>query len=248
MIETERQRRWWFATHPEYRSSGSGARTPQHDKEDDTGDKVSPENVDAYVDNALKYVDGPLADFLKSIKRNFGTEGSSQDSYEEPETYDWQVAAGAGARVGRRPGNRRGGRDRGEIRDWFLISRHHRQQMDFIEAELGRAGANQRDYRFTSYQGSMVAQRDSTFDPHQRGPQGRTNIERMRDGRPPLDREEKEVVLHHGNQKNEGPMIELTRAEHLNIAVRLDPSQINRQESNSFRRDYWRTRAESFKR
>jgi len=30
--------------------------------------------VDAYVDNALKYVDGPVADLLRSVKRNFGAE------------------------------------------------------------------------------------------------------------------------------------------------------------------------------
>jgi len=29
------------------------------------------------VDNALKYVDGPVADLLRSVKRNFGTEGAT---------------------------------------------------------------------------------------------------------------------------------------------------------------------------
>jgi hypothetical protein len=51
MIETEEQRRWWFATHPEYSWSRKGAKRAGEKKE---SDKVSPEAIDAYVDNALK--------------------------------------------------------------------------------------------------------------------------------------------------------------------------------------------------
>jgi Predicted lipoprotein of unknown function (DUF2380) len=76
MIETEEQRRWWFATHPEYSSSrrgvGGGSDRGQNE------DKVDPKEVDAYVDEALKYENGPVADLLKSVKRNFGTEGDSR--------------------------------------------------------------------------------------------------------------------------------------------------------------------------
>jgi hypothetical protein len=66
MIETEEQRRWWFATHPEYSWSARGIRSEG---------KVDPEEVDKYVDKALKYEKGPVADLLKSVKRNFGTQG-----------------------------------------------------------------------------------------------------------------------------------------------------------------------------
>jgi hypothetical protein len=246
MLETEKQRRWWFANHPEYSSSETGAKRQAQNEGHHGGEKVPPEEVDEYVDYALQHVDGPLAVFLGLIKKNFGTEGGSEETNGDPELSGWQVAAGAGIRF-RRP-QRRGKerRDRGEIRDWLHITRHHRLQMENIEAELSRAGANARDYVFTSSQGRIVAQRNSTFNPHQRDPDGRTNLERMRDNRPPLDREGKEVVLHHANQNNEGPMIELTTAEHLSIPVRRDSSQINRQESNNFRQDYWRARAESF--
>ncbi|MBI5569737.1 MAG: hypothetical protein HY914_07315 [Desulfomonile tiedjei] len=41
---------------------------------------VQPEAVDAYVDFALPYNDGPVAELLKSVKRNFGTEGESKRS------------------------------------------------------------------------------------------------------------------------------------------------------------------------
>jgi len=43
-------------------------------KKKEASDKVRPEHVDAYVDNALKYVDGDVAYLLKSVKRHFGTE------------------------------------------------------------------------------------------------------------------------------------------------------------------------------
>jgi hypothetical protein len=64
-----------------------GIQIRQHDKDDN----VSPEDVDAYVDNALKYVDGPLADFLKSIKRNFGAAGNPPQGGQ-----DQNLSAGAG--------------------------------------------------------------------------------------------------------------------------------------------------------
>jgi hypothetical protein len=71
MIETEEQRRWWFATHPDYSWSRRGIRGSERAKNDN---KVDPKDVDAYVDRALKYETGPVADLLKSIKRNFGTQ------------------------------------------------------------------------------------------------------------------------------------------------------------------------------
>jgi hypothetical protein len=74
MIETEEQRRWWFATHPEYSWSRRGIR-----KEGG----VDPEEVDKYVDKALKYETGPVADLLKSVKRNFGTEADAREADEE---------------------------------------------------------------------------------------------------------------------------------------------------------------------
>ncbi len=65
MIETEDQRRWWFATHPEFSWSRRGIR----------GDnKVDPAEVDQYVNRALKYESGPVGELLKSVKKHFGTE------------------------------------------------------------------------------------------------------------------------------------------------------------------------------
>jgi hypothetical protein len=76
MIETEEQRRWWFATHPEYSSSRRGIR--ENSDRGENEHKVDPKEVDAYVDEALKYETGSVADLLRSVKRNFGTEGNRE--------------------------------------------------------------------------------------------------------------------------------------------------------------------------
>ncbi len=77
MIETEEQRRWWFATHPEYSWSRRGIRGGPGREE--SGERVDPEEVDKWVDEALKYETGAVPDLLKSVKRNFGTEAELKD-------------------------------------------------------------------------------------------------------------------------------------------------------------------------
>ncbi len=74
MDMTDNQRRWWFATHPEYRRSREGNRRHGHIGSKDKPERVDPKQVDEYVDNALQYVHGPVAEILKSTKRHFGTE------------------------------------------------------------------------------------------------------------------------------------------------------------------------------
>ncbi len=102
MIETEEQRRWWFATHPEYSWSHRGIRTrgKREKEKEEESEKVRPEDVDAYVDEALKHVDGSVADLLKSVKRNFGTEGTKtsdlDDASEDPFGEDWWSQQPAG--------------------------------------------------------------------------------------------------------------------------------------------------------
>jgi len=246
MIETDEQRRWWFATHPEYSWSHKGGRDRGESEGKGEDDKVRPEDVDAYVDNALKYVHGPVADLLRSVKRNFGTEGTSEGA-QESEGLGWGTEAGGriGPRSGPRPG--RGSRRGLDIRDWIPMSRHERQARDLIEAELELAGANRHDYRLTSFSGELVAKRDRIFDPYQTDPQGRTNIQRIQQERSPLDRDGNPFVLHHAGQRAEGPIIALTSAEHAAIRVRPDRSQIDRPEFRAFRVSYWQARLSSIR-
>jgi len=84
MIETENQRRWWFATHPEYSSGRSGHRSrKQHDRDEDS-DKPTPESVDAYVNESLKYQsDEVIITLLEQLKFWFGTEFASKSPREQ---------------------------------------------------------------------------------------------------------------------------------------------------------------------
>lgn len=75
MIETEEQRRWWFATHPEYSWSNRGGRGGGIGARDDGHRDYYPKDVDAYVDQQLGYERGPVAKQFESFKRGFGTGG-----------------------------------------------------------------------------------------------------------------------------------------------------------------------------
>jgi len=89
MIETEEQRRWWFATHPEYSWSHRGIR--EGSKKEKNENDIDPKDVDDYVDDALKYeTDHAVRDLLKSVKRNFGTEAEMEMPYKRLARWDHQ--------------------------------------------------------------------------------------------------------------------------------------------------------------
>ncbi len=190
------------------------------------------------MDDAIKYVPENIRTLLEIFKRTCGTEGASQDSDSE-----WRVAGRATRPGPRRP--RRGGKKGGgsTIRDWFHLNRRTREHIERIEEDLEAIGLNRRDYVLTNFKGAFVARRESTFNPFQRNPDGRTNLMRMLDGEPPLDREGRAVQLHHSGQRNDGPYIEFTRAEHIQYRHARGASEINRSEHDQFRREYWPQRA-----
>ncbi len=83
MIETEAQRRWWFATHPELSGGRKGERTGNRQGKGES-DKVSPEVVDEYVERALEHeTDEVVIELLKSTKFWFGTEFDSKPPEEQ---------------------------------------------------------------------------------------------------------------------------------------------------------------------
>jgi hypothetical protein len=101
MIESEKQRHWWFANHPEYSNSYKGKRQKQDNEGDGGEEKVSPESVDAYVDEALNYVNGTVAALLKSFKRNFGTQAElSRKQQENLEAWEKVFDRGWGTPAG----------------------------------------------------------------------------------------------------------------------------------------------------
>jgi len=141
MIETDEQRRWWFATHPEYSRSRRGTKTGRRKAEEKEPEKVRPEEVDAYVDNALQYVSGPVAELLKSVKRNFGTEGY-------PQNLDQRLAYVAEPRSGSEgesTGNGKGGKREATFWDAVLMGIHN--TLRDWERLFGLAGALTRPSR-----------------------------------------------------------------------------------------------------
>lgn len=82
---------------------------------------------------------------------------------------------------------------------------------------------------------------------------GRTNLERMENGKPPLDKNGKPIELHHIGQTADAPLAELTREEHMcngNDAVLHDKSkesEIDRIGFQKERAEHWKGRAEEIK-
>ena len=82
---------------------------------------------------------------------------------------------------------------------------------------------------------------------------GQTNLQRMEDGRPPLDAKQKPIELHHIGQKPDSPLAELTGNEHRangndNILHnKIDKSQIIREDFGLERAHHWKARANQIK-
>lgn len=78
---------------------------------------------------------------------------------------------------------------------------------------------------------------------------GKTNAERMADGKPPLDKDGNPIELHHIGQHEDSPLAELTRGEHRgkgNDAILHDKtkeSEINRTAFDGERSKHWQARA-----
>jgi hypothetical protein len=78
----------------------------------------------------------------------------------------------------------------------------------------------------------------------------KTNLERMKEGKAPLDNEGRPIELHHIGQKNDSPLAELTVSEHRGkgndniLHNKLKESEINREDFNIERKEYWKSRAD----
>ena len=112
----------------------------------------------------------------------------------------------------------------------------------------------------TVFNGQTIQKNDDIFDPNQVSSwkeKGKvvtgTNIERMESGRAPIGYDGKSVNLHHVDQTDTGELIEISASEHqsryseLHTNTGQAPSQINRNEFNSWKKQYWPDRANDFK-
>ena len=99
--------------------------------------------------------------------------------------------------------------------------------------------------------GKTITMDNNTFDPAFVDKQGRTNVQRMEQGLAPIGKDGKSVNIHHIDQTNYGPVIEITATEHQKNYSKLHanrgklPSQINRNEFNAWRINYWVWRSEN---
>ena len=88
------------------------------------------------------------------------------------------------------------------------------------------------------------------IDYDQKDAMGTTNLDRMKLGRAPLDANGKPIELHHIGQKQDSPLAELTSAEHRGngndnvLHNKQKESEINREDFDKERKDYWKARAE----
>jgi hypothetical protein len=104
--------------------------------------------------------------------------------------------------------------------------------------------------KYTNVFGKSVAKRNSTFNPKAKDALGRTNINRMKQGLAPIGKDGKSIELHHLKQQNNGIIVELTSTEHKVNSKILHrytrKSEINRQDFNKWKKQYWKERAKDF--
>lgn len=99
-----------------------------------------------------------------------------------------------------------------------------------------------------AFDGMMVYRRDDLFDPRYIR-DGKSNLERMRAGNAPIGTDGLPVEIHHLNQANEGPVVEILGEFHdrhhrtIHINGHDIPSGIDRPGFDSWRSRYWRNRA-----
>jgi len=89
--------------------------------------------------------------------------------------------------------------------------------------------------------------KDNSIDPNQIDANGRTNLERMKEGLAPLDENGRPYNLHHIGQKSDSPLAELKEGVHRkNDAVlhdKTNPSEIDRKEFAKEKAEHWKARA-----
>lgn len=124
-----------------------------------------------------------------------------------------------------------------------------KQVLDAIGSE-----AEARIYEGANLEPAEVNGKDALIrtgiDYDQKDAMGTTNLDRMKLGRAPLDANGKPIELHHIGQKQDSPLAELTSAEHRGngndnvLHNKQKESEINREDFDKERKDYWKARAE----
>jgi len=102
------------------------------------------------------------------------------------------------------------------------------------------------------FQDKTVIKDDSTFDPYRVNDDGLTNKQQMAEGRAPTGHDGRPVNVHHIDQTNTGPVMEIQETIHqrnhntLHRNTGQTPSLIDRPEFDLWRADWWKWRATQF--
>jgi hypothetical protein len=92
----------------------------------------------------------------------------------------------------------------------------------------------------------VLVKQDIDYD--QKDIYGQTNLERMKEGKAPLDKNGNPIELHHIGQNPDSPLVELTRDEHRGkgndniLHNKTDESKIDREVFGSERAEHWKER------
>ena len=108
-------------------------------------------------------------------------------------------------------------------------------------------------YRSMYFRGIQFYCNDDEIDIHLVDKKGRTNLQRMQEGKAPIGRDGRSINLHHMQQSDRyGSIIELSETTHqkghkpLHVNTHDIPSGINRETFEVLKKAYWRTRAKMF--
>jgi hypothetical protein len=132
-----------------------------------------------------------------------------------------------------------------------IEDRNSSYERDIRDAEIGQSnGGTGKDVRFN---GKTVTQDNSLFDPNAIDNMGRTNVQRMQQGLAPKGYDGQSVNIHHIDQTNTGPVIEVLDSVHkqeyssLHTNTGQSPSLIDRNAFNKWKKEYWEWRTGDFK-
>ncbi|KRP75827.1 hypothetical protein TX24_25860 [Pseudomonas lactis] len=143
-----------------------------------------------------------------------------------------------------------------ELPEVSAETRERLEHLGFPEEVLDVIGseAEARIYEDANLEPAQVNGKDALIrtdiDYDQKDLFGNTNLERMQMGKAPLDANGKPIELHHIGQKQDSPLAELTSSEHRGngndnvLHNKQKESEINREDFDKERKDYWKARAE----
>jgi hypothetical protein len=135
------------------------------------------------------------------------------------------------------------------------ISQEEQSLYTLVDSKV--SGGRKFWFMSTIFKGKKVYQRDDLINPKRMDDKNRTNVERMEEGLAPIGSDGKSMEIHHLIQSDDGSFAEVSYTFHkenyatIHIYYGKDKKpvdlQVDRDWFDSFRADYWKSRANDFK-